>query len=112
MTSVWETPERRELRATVRGFAEREVLPFLDEWERAGEIPRELHKKAGALGLLGIQFPEAVGGAGGDGIDAAIVAEEMHYAGCSGGLFASLFTCGIAVPHMAASGNAELIGRW
>ncbi|MFF0458247.1 acyl-CoA dehydrogenase family protein [Nocardia africana] len=112
VTSVWETPERRELRATVRGFAEREVLPFLDEWERAGEIPRELHKKAGALGLLGIQFPEAVGGAGGDGIDAAIVAEEMHYAGCSGGLFASLFTCGIAVPHMAASGNAELIERW
>ncbi|WP_227979371.1 acyl-CoA dehydrogenase family protein [Nocardia spumae] len=111
-TSVWQTPERRELRATVRGFAEREVLPYLDDWERAGEIPRELHKKAGALGLLGIQFPEAVGGAGGDGIDAAIVAEEMHYAGCSGGLFASLFTCGIAVPHMAASGNAELIENW
>ncbi|AHH21951.1 acyl-CoA dehydrogenase [Nocardia nova SH22a] len=110
--SVWDTSERRELRSTVRGFAEREVLPYLDDWERAGEIPRELHKKAGALGLLGIQFPEAVGGAGGDGIDAAVVAEEMHYAGCSGGLFASLFTCGIAVPHMAASGNAELIEKW
>ncbi len=110
--SPWETPERRELRATVRGFAEREVLPQLDEWERAGEIPRELHKKAGALGLLGIQFPESVGGSGGDGLDAAIVCEEMHYAGCSGGLFASLFTCGIAVPHIAASGNREQIERW
>ncbi len=110
--SVWNSPERRELRSTVRGFAEREVLPHLDDWERAGEIPRELHKKAGALGLLGIQFPEAVGGAGGDGIDAAVVAEEMHYAGCSGGLFASLFTCGIAVPHMAATGSPELIENW
>jgi len=108
----WQTPERRELRATVRGFAEREVLPYLDDWERNGEIPRELHKKAGAFGLLGIQFPEAVGGSGGDGLDAAVVCEEMHYAGCSGGLFASLFTCGIAVPHLIASGNREHIERW
>ncbi|MFI6364706.1 acyl-CoA dehydrogenase family protein [Nocardia sp. NPDC050630] len=110
--SPWNTPERRELRATVRGFAEREVLPYLDAWERDGEIPRELHKKAGALGLLGIQFPESAGGSGGDGIDAMIVCEEMHQAGCSGGLFASLFTCGIAVPHIIASGNADLIERF
>ncbi|MEV5836208.1 acyl-CoA dehydrogenase family protein [Nocardia sp. NPDC052112] len=108
----WNTPERRELRATVRGFAEREVLPYLDAWERDGEIPRELHKKAGALGLLGIQFPESAGGSGGDGIDAMIVCEEMHQAGCSGGLFASLFTCGIAVPHIIASGNEDLIERF
>lgn len=110
--SPWNTPERRELRATVRGFAEREVLPYLDAWERDGEIPRELHKRAGALGLLGIQFPEAAGGSGGDGIDAMIVCEEMHQAGCSGGLFASLFTCGIAVPHIIASGNTDLIERF
>ncbi|WP_024801812.1 acyl-CoA dehydrogenase family protein [Nocardia sp. BMG51109] len=110
--NVWETPERRALRSTVRGFVEREILPQLDEWERAGEIPRELHKKAGALGLLGIQFPESAGGAGGDGIDAAVVCEEIHQAGASGGLFASLFTCGISVPHIIASGNAGHIERW
>ncbi|WP_330185628.1 acyl-CoA dehydrogenase family protein [Nocardia sp. NBC_01503] len=108
----WETPERRELRAAVRGFTEREVLPYLNDWEREGEIPRELHKKAGALGLLGIQFPESGGGSDGDAIDAAIVCEEMHYAGGSGGLFASLFTCGIAVPHIIASGNADHIERF
>ncbi len=111
-SNPWSTPERRELRATVDGFAEREVLPYLDDWERAGELPRELHTKAGALGLLGIQFPDAVGGSGGDGIDAAVVCEQMHYAGCSGGVFASLFTCGIAVPHIVASGNREQIERW
>ncbi|MBF6186837.1 MULTISPECIES: acyl-CoA dehydrogenase family protein [Nocardia] len=108
----WNTPERRELRATVRGFVEREVLPYLDDWEREGEIPRELHKKAGALGLLGIQFPESAGGAGGDALDSVIVCEEMHQAGASGGLFASLFTCGIAVPHVIASGNTDLIERF
>ena len=112
MSTVWNTPERRELRATVCAFAEREILPNLDVWERDGEIPRDLHKKAGALGLLGIQFPESVGGSGGDGIDAAIVCEELHYAGVSGGLFASLFTCGIAVPHLVAAGDAEQIERW
>ncbi|MEU1958887.1 acyl-CoA dehydrogenase family protein [Nocardia sp. NPDC019255] len=112
MTKLWETPERRELRSTVRGFVEREILPYLDGWERAGEIPRELHKKAGALGLLGVQFPESAGGSGGDGVDAMIVCEEMHQAGASGGLFASLFTCGISVPHIIASGDAEQIERW
>ncbi|QIS16295.1 acyl-CoA dehydrogenase [Nocardia arthritidis] len=112
MTQLWDTPERRELRATVRGFVDREVLPYLDEWERAGEIPRELHKKAGALGLLGAQFPESAGGSGGDGVDAMIVCEEFHQAGASGGLFASLFTCGISVPHIIASGNAAQIERW
>ncbi|MBF6334559.1 acyl-CoA dehydrogenase family protein [Nocardia abscessus] len=112
MTKLWETPERRELRATVRGFVEREILPYLDGWERVGEIPRELHKKAGALGLLGVQFPESAGGSGGDGVDAMIVCEEMHQAGASGGLFASLFTCGISVPHIIASGDTEQIERW
>lgn len=112
MSNAWNTPERRELRATVRAFAEREILPYLDDWEREGEIPRELHNKAGELGLLGIQFPEHVGGSGGDGIDAAIVCEELHYAGVSGGLFASLFTCGIAVPHLVAAGTPEQVERW
>ncbi|UAK33640.1 acyl-CoA dehydrogenase family protein [Nocardia asteroides] len=112
MTKLWETPERRELRSTVRGFVEREILPYLDGWERAGEIPRELHKRAGALGLLGVQFPESVGGSGGDGVDAMIVCEEMHQAGASGGVFASLFTCGISVPHIIASGDAGQIERW
>lgn len=112
MSNEWNTPERQELRATVQRFVEREILPDLGEWERAGAIPRELHKKAGALGLLGIQFPEQVGGAGGDGIDAAVVCEEMHRAGASGGLYASLFTCGIATPHLIASGNTEQIERW
>ncbi|WP_406267429.1 acyl-CoA dehydrogenase family protein [Nocardia sp. NBC_00881] len=112
MTTLWETPERRELRTTVRGFVEREILPYLEGWEREGEIPRELHKKAGALGLLGMQFPESAGGSGGDGVDAMIVCEEMHQAGASGGLFASLFTCGISVPHLVASGNAEQLERW
>ncbi len=107
--SMWNTPEREELRKTVRSFAEREVLPHVDEWERTGELPRDLHLKAGEAGLLGAGLPEAVGGGGGDGADSLIICEEIHYAGAPGGVFASLFTCGIAVPHMIASGDKRLI---
>lgn len=110
--SIWNTPEREQLRATVRDFAAREILPYADEWERAGEIPRDLHRKAGELGLLGVQFPESAGGSGGDGADAVIVCEELHQSGVPGGTFASLFTCGIAVPHIIAFGNRDLIERF
>jgi acyl-CoA dehydrogenase len=107
--NIWHTPEREQLRKTVRAFAEREILPHVDEWERSGELPRDLHRKAGEAGLLGAGLPESVGGGGGDGADSVIICEEMHYAGSPGGVFASLFTCGIAVPHMIASGDARLI---
>jgi acyl-CoA dehydrogenase len=110
--NIWTTPERDQLRKTVRSFAEREILPHVDEWERIGELPRELHRRAGAAGLLGANFPEAVGGGGGDGADAVVVCEELHEAGVPGGVFASLFTCGIAVPHMIASGDARLIEKF
>jgi acyl-CoA dehydrogenase len=62
--------------------------------------------------LLGAGLPEAVGGGGGDGADSVIICEEMHYAGSPGGVFASLFTCGIAVPHMIASGDQRLIDTY
>ncbi|MBX7434141.1 acyl-CoA dehydrogenase family protein [Mycobacterium sp. Y57] len=110
--SIWTTPERDDLRKTVRAFAERHVLPHVEEWERSGELPRDLHRRAAEAGLLGAGFPEAVGGEGGDGADAVIICEEMHQAGAPGGVFASLFTCGIAVPHMIASGDRRLIDTY
>ncbi|MEY9886886.1 acyl-CoA dehydrogenase [Catenulispora sp. MAP5-51] len=109
---AWSTEERKALRATVRRFTEQEVLPNLEGWERAGELPRELSKKAGELGLLGVAHPVAAGGGGGDLIDAITVNEEMHYAGGSGGLFASLFTCGISTPHLVAANNSAQLERW
>jgi acyl-CoA dehydrogenase len=107
-----ETPERTALRKTVRRFVEAEVLPRLDDWERAGELPRDLHRKAGEIGLLGVSFPESAGGGGGDYLDALTVAEEILYAGGSGGLIASLLTGGIALPHIVAAGDQTQIDRW
>jgi len=110
--SIWTTPERQQLRKTVRAFTEREILPHIGEWERIGELPRDLSLRAGEAGLLGVGFPEEVGGEGGDAADTAIICEELHEAGTPGGVFASLFTVGIAVPHMIASGDQQLIEKF
>jgi acyl-CoA dehydrogenase len=110
--SIWTTPERMALRKSVRTFAEREILPHVQEWEQIGELPRELSRRTAQAGLLGAGFPEEVGGEGGDSADVAIICEELHESGVPGGVFASLFTVGIAVPHMIASGDARLIEKF
>lgn len=112
MTDAWTTPERVALARLARDFTEREVVPHLDEWERAGEVPRSLHRAAAEAGLLGVAFPESAGGQGGDPIDSALLTETMLRAGASSGLMAALFTHGIALPHIVASGNAHLIDRY
>jgi acyl-CoA dehydrogenase len=104
--------ERESLRAVAREFTRREVTPYLQAWEDAGEVPRDLHRKAAKQGLLGVAFPEAVGGQGGDLLDSIAVQEAMFEEGASSGLMAALFTSGIALPHLAASGNADLVDRF
>src|SRR4029453_15790711 len=108
-SNPFDTPDRRALRDLVRRFTEREIVPNLSGWERAGEVPRSLHETAGSLGLLGIAFPEAVGGGGGSMLDSLVVTEELIQAGGSSGLIAALFTHGIALPHMVESGDRALI---
>ncbi|MFF0519976.1 acyl-CoA dehydrogenase family protein [Actinomadura nitritigenes] len=108
----WQTPERAALRELVRDFTAREIVPSLPEWEDAGELPRSLHRRAADAGILGAGFPEEAGGSGGELFDALIVAEEIIQAGGSGGVVASLFTHGIALPHLIASGDKDLIDRF
>jgi acyl-CoA dehydrogenase len=105
-------PEHDLLRQTVGEFARREVVPHLDEWERAGEVPRELHRKAAAAGILGVAYPEEVGGSGGDGSHSMVVTEELIRSGASSGFCAALFTHGIAIPHILAAGEPAQIDRW
>jgi acyl-CoA dehydrogenase len=107
-----QTDELKALRASTTEFVRREVLPRQAEWERAGELPRELSRKAGDLGLLGAAFPESVGGGGGTQRTAVTIIEALMEAGASGGVQASLFTTGIACPHIVAAGSPEQGARW
>jgi acyl-CoA dehydrogenase len=104
--------ERAALQESARTFVRREVAPHLDAWEAQGEVPRELHLKAGAQGLLGVSFPESVGGGGGDLSDSVALQEACFEAGASSGLMAALFTGGIALPHLVARGSPELVDRF
>jgi acyl-CoA dehydrogenase len=105
--------EQEALRESGRRFVEREVLPHLDRWEEQDkELPRELHLLAAKQGFLGVGFPEEIGGSGGGLLDSVALTEAMIEAGASGGLMAGLFTHGIALPHIAASGDPRLIDRF
>jgi acyl-CoA dehydrogenase len=108
----WQTDELRALRKTVTDFARTEILPFHDQWERDGVIPRELSKKVAALGLLGLQFPESAGGGGGTMRDMVVVTEALMESGAAAGVYPALFTTGIACPHIVNSGNQDLIDRY
>ena len=81
----FETAEHRALRETVKRFVEAEVMPFMFEWDEAGEIPWSLHEKFGALGAWAPGISEAYGGLGyEDCFIRAIFAEEMGKCGVSG----------------------------
>ena len=101
--------EQLALQATTAEFVRREVEPHLQDWEDAGEIPRSLHHSAAKAGLLGVSFPEEVGGQGGSLLDSVALQEAFFEAGGSSGLAAGLFTGGIALPHMAAHGSPRQI---
>ncbi len=98
--------ERAAFRATLRRFVERELLPDIDAWEEAGEFPRDLYLRAGELGLLGMGFPEELGGVPGDSTTLIHLCEELARTG-AGGLIAGLFSHGIGLPPIVNLGNDE-----
>ncbi|MFQ3595831.1 MAG: acyl-CoA dehydrogenase family protein [Sphingomonadaceae bacterium] len=97
---------------SVRRFVEREVLPHIDSWERAGELPRDLHRKAAQAGILGLGYPEAYGGTseGFDIFHSLTQSEELAAPG-AGGLGASLMTHGIGLPPILALGSDAMKER-
>ena len=62
MRSPYYNDSHHEWSDTVRRFVEREIDPHIDAWERAGMLPRELHRKAAEVGIMGLGFPEEFGG--------------------------------------------------
>ena len=97
-------------------FTRREIVDHLQQWEDELVLPRELHLSAAEQGVLGVGFPEEVGGQGGDLMDTTDLQEGMFSAGASSGLMSALFTHGIALPHIIssglASGESDLIDRF
>jgi acyl-CoA dehydrogenase len=105
--------EHEELRQTVARFVAAEVAPHVDGWERAEEFPRDLYRRCAELGFLGLKFPEAYGGQGGDHLHDAVWVEELARSGGSGGVAASLNAhASIALPPIFNFGTEEQRRRW
>jgi acyl-CoA dehydrogenase len=104
------TPEHETFRTTLRRFVERDIMPFADAWDEAAEFPRDLYRSAGAVGLLGLGFPEELGGSGGDVFHMIVACEELARAGC-GGVNAGLMSHTIATPPIIALGSEQLKQR-
>jgi acyl-CoA dehydrogenase len=106
-TPLHETAEHAELRAQARRFARAEVLPNAHAWDEANEFPRDLYRKAAAAGIIGIAYPEAYGGGGGDLSHALAIGEEMILEGKSVGVTVGLGSHGIALPPILRFGTEE-----
>ena len=103
------TDEHELFRSTVRGFVETDINPHVDEWETAGTFPaRELFTKMGALGLLGLEYDEVVGGGGADHLYTLILFEELGRSESMGIPMAIGVQTDMATPALAAFGSAEL----
>ena len=105
--------DRAALADTVRRFAESEIAPHVEAWDDAGEFPRALYMRAAQLGLLGIGYPEALGGTPASYALKlpAWIALARH--GRSGGVLASLFSHNIGLPpvvlHASDAVRSEVV---
>ncbi len=99
-------PEHEVFRETIRDFIVKELAPHAEEWEEAGQVPREVFRRMGELGYLGMRYPEEYGG-GDDILYEAVLHEEMAYCR-SGGVGADLGAhIAIAMPHILTYGTEE-----
>jgi acyl-CoA dehydrogenase len=104
-------PSHQMVRDSVRRFVEREILPDIDAWEEAESFPRELYLKAGAAGILGIGYPEALGGSHEGDVFAKIAASEELMRCGSGGLVAGLGSLDIGLPPSVPWARPEVRDR-
>lgn len=104
-------PSHQMVRDSVRRFVEREILPDIDAWEEAEGFPRELYLKAGAAGILGIGYPEALGGSHEGDVFAKVAASEELMRCGSGGLVAGLGSLDIGLPPIVRWARPEVRDR-
>lgn len=72
------TEEQKMLRQTVRNFVDKEIMPYISEWDQKGEFPTSTMDQLADLGLMGVCIPEKYGGSGMDYNALAIVCEELE----------------------------------
>jgi citronellyl-CoA dehydrogenase len=109
---LYETPEHEQFRQTVRKFVAEELRPRAREFDRLGRIDKTLYRKMGDLGMLGLRYDPAYGGAGLDWSFTAVLFEELARADNSGVTLGISVQTDMATPSLAEFGSEELKRRY
>jgi acyl-CoA dehydrogenase len=112
VSGVHETPERALLRDQVARFVEREVEPAGDGWERAGRVPRDVFRRLGELGWLGLMVPQRYGGADADKLTNFAFVDALARASYGGFVVSVLVHTDMASPHLVNAGTDAQKARW
>ena len=99
------TSEHEMLRRALRAFIDKEVVPHVDAWEAAGQIPRAFWRRLGELGFLGVDIPAEYGGGGGDFMASVVLGEEMARCRSGGVAFSVLVHTDMSTPWLMRFGS-------
>ena len=112
LDNVYLTPEHELLRDQVARFVAREVEPHGAQWERDGCVPRDVLRKMGAAGFLGLMFAPEHGGGGADALTNLVFAEALSQSTFGGFIVTVLVHTDMASPHLHHAGTPEQLARW
>ena len=112
MDNIYITPEHELLREQVARFIAREVEPFAAAWEEEGCVPREVLRKMGDAGLLGLMYESEFGGGEADALTNLVFAEALSQSTFGGFIITVLVHTDMASPHLFHAGNAAQKARY
>lgn len=106
------TAEHQIFRETIRAFIHKEIIPHIDQWEQQGEIDRNIWKKMGDMGFMGLNYPEEYGGLDLDFYYSLILCEELSYCFSGGFTISALVIQYMSAPYLLKYASEELKERY
>lgn len=106
MNTIYDTPEHELLREQIARFIAREVEPHAAAWEEQGFVPRDVLRRMGAAGLLGLMYEGQYGGADADALTNLVFAEALSQSTFAGFIITVLVHTDMASPHLHHAGSA------
>ncbi len=110
MLTTFFREEHEFFRKSVSQYLEKEVVPYVDEWERDDTVPREVFKRCGELGFLGVLYPEDVGGADSPWYGATWAKSPVR-SRCAGLAMSLMVQTDMATPIIGETRHARAEGR-
>ena len=112
MDSIYSNPDHELLREQISRFLAREVEPYALQWEADGMVPREVLRKMGSAGLLGLMYEGEYGGGEGDALTNLVFADALSQSTYGGFIITVLVHTDMASPHLHHAGSASQKARW